>query len=101
MLLYEFGEPLDFINYGGKLAFVYHTDFGQEGLVDLWVMEDVGNWSRKSLGNYIDWTAEVPTRPIEPYYISFSHYDLQKNDLRKVQIRETEHVHMFSTSIVV
>lgn len=39
LFLYEFGEPLDFIDYGGKPAFVYHTDFGQEGLVDLWVME--------------------------------------------------------------
>ena len=31
----EFGEPLDFIEYAGKPAFVYHKDFGQQGLVDL------------------------------------------------------------------
>ncbi|XP_020871675.1 LOW QUALITY PROTEIN: putative F-box protein At5g62660 [Arabidopsis lyrata subsp. lyrata] len=44
-----YGESVGFIEYGGKPAVVDHTILEQTGLVDLWVLEDAGKWSRKSL----------------------------------------------------
>ncbi|EFH41069.1 hypothetical protein ARALYDRAFT_919536 [Arabidopsis lyrata subsp. lyrata] len=40
---------LGFIEYGGKPAIFYHTSLKENGLVDLWVLENAGNWSRKAL----------------------------------------------------
>ncbi|EOA13477.1 hypothetical protein CARUB_v10026535mg [Capsella rubella] len=104
-VLPELGWPVAFIEYAGKPAIIDHTLLKCEGLVDLWVLEDAGKWSTKSLvlkpcqmhlvDNKINMTVEGITqngevifayRPlIYPYYILY--YDLQKNDLRKVRIR--------------
>ncbi|VYS71198.1 unnamed protein product [Arabidopsis thaliana] len=44
-----FSESVGFIEYGGKPAVFDYTIMKQTGLVDLWVLEDAGKWSRKSL----------------------------------------------------
>ncbi|XP_023643408.1 putative F-box protein At5g62660 isoform X2 [Capsella rubella] len=104
-VLPELGWPVGFIEYAGKPTIVDHSLLNSLGLVDLWVLEDAGKWSTKSLvlklcqmhlvDKDIDLTVEGITqngevifahRPlIYPSYILY--YDLQKNDLRKVRIR--------------
>ncbi|EFH42755.1 hypothetical protein ARALYDRAFT_358451 [Arabidopsis lyrata subsp. lyrata] len=63
---------LGFIEYGGKPAIFYHTSLKENGLVDLWVLENAGNWSMRSLSlqpsqlhlvdNDIDLTVEGTSR---------------------------------------
>ncbi|KFK27977.1 hypothetical protein AALP_AA8G456000 [Arabis alpina] len=94
-----------FIEYAGRPAILDHTRFRNKGMVDLWVLEDGGKWTMKSLvlrssqmhliDNNISWAVQGTTRNGEvifsrfdllpPYYILY--YDLQKNDLRRVKIR--------------
>ncbi|XP_006280508.2 putative F-box protein At5g62660 [Capsella rubella] len=98
-------KPIDFIEYGGKPSVFDHTRLRRKGLVELWVLEDAGEWSRKSLvlqpcqmhlvNKYTKWKVKGTTHNGEiifaplllcsPYYILL--YDVQKNDLRKVRIR--------------
>uniref|UniRef100_A0A1J3J133 Putative F-box protein n=2 Tax=Noccaea caerulescens TaxID=107243 RepID=A0A1J3J133_NOCCA len=40
---------MGFIEYGGKPAILDHKRLVPEGLVDLWVLEDGGRWSKKPL----------------------------------------------------
>ncbi|EOA14347.1 hypothetical protein CARUB_v10027527mg [Capsella rubella] len=103
-VLYEFGEWVEVKEYCGKPAIINYTDFLEKGLLDLWILEDAGEWSRKSLGlqpcqmhllddideidvDGITLNGEVVMSPApwsNPYY--FLYYDLQKNHLRKVLI---------------
>lgn len=43
------GKLVGFIEYGGKPAIIDHTHLICKGLVDLWLFEYTGKWSRKSL----------------------------------------------------
>ncbi|EOA12762.1 hypothetical protein CARUB_v10028531mg [Capsella rubella] len=105
LVVSAFVDSVGFLEYGGKPAIIDHTSLGQNGLVDIWVLEDVGNWSRRSLSlqpchihlvdSNIEWTMEGATQngeiilaPFElcsPFYILC--YDLKKNVLRKVEIK--------------
>ncbi|KAG7543426.1 F-box associated domain type 3 [Arabidopsis thaliana x Arabidopsis arenosa] len=93
------------MNYGGKLAVFECSRLPSDGSVDMWVMEDVGKWSKKtlvlplSLMNFVHGdefsvvgtnhrslvmlvkTMVIPTEP-RP----FVHYDLETNKI----IRRTE-----------
>ncbi|KAG7569976.1 F-box domain [Arabidopsis thaliana x Arabidopsis arenosa] len=96
----------DLIEYGGKIAIFYHTYLKDKGSADLWVLEDIGKneWSKKTLvlqpcqrhlvkdielivkGTTQD--GKVILAPLEMhsrFYILY--YDLQSNDLRKVEIK--------------
>ncbi|CAA7035033.1 unnamed protein product [Microthlaspi erraticum] len=95
-----------FIEYGGKPAIFDHTKLVPMGLVYLWVLEDGGKWSNKSLvlqprqmrlfhKNSIPLIVHgttqngevimAPYQLLSPYYIFY--YHVEKNDLRKVRIR--------------
>ncbi|CAA7043199.1 unnamed protein product [Microthlaspi erraticum] len=94
-----------FIEYGGKPAVFDNTHLVPAGLVVIWVLEDGGRWSTKSLFfqscqmHLVDnnmplyargttHNGEVilgPARLVSPYHILY--YDVQKNDLRKVGIQ--------------
>ncbi|KAG7639259.1 F-box/LRR-repeat protein [Arabidopsis thaliana] len=96
----------DLIEYGGKIAIFYHTNLKDEGSADLWVLEDTGKseWSKKTLvlqpcqrhlvediESIVKGTTQdgkVILAPVEMhsrFYILY--YNLQSNDLRKVEIK--------------
>ncbi|CAH2060241.1 unnamed protein product [Thlaspi arvense] len=103
----EFGEHVRVIEYGGKLTVFDHTHLPQNGLVDLWVLEDGGKWSRKPLAlqpsqmHLVDGINQlvlkcttqngdiilVPNPMPSSSYFLF--YDPQKNDLQKVNVSVT------------
>ncbi|KFK27961.1 hypothetical protein AALP_AA8G453800 [Arabis alpina] len=101
----EITKSMGFIEYGGKPAILDHSDLVDNGSVELWVLQDGGKWSRKSpvlqpchmhLVNNISGVlvqgttrnGEVILEPLsEPFHCCILYYDLQKNDLRKVEIR--------------
>ncbi|AED97616.1 unnamed protein product [Arabidopsis thaliana] len=105
LVLSAYVDSLDFIEYGGKPAIFYHTSLKENGLVDLWVLENAGNWSRTVLSlqpcqlhlvdndiplTLVDTTQNgevvlVPSDLCSPFYILY--YDIQKNHLRKVEIQ--------------
>ncbi|ESQ31658.1 hypothetical protein EUTSA_v10005275mg [Eutrema salsugineum] len=102
------GKYVGFIEYVGKPTVFDHTHLRQNGLVDLWVMEDDGgSWSKKSLvlkpcqmhlvngitdldHLYVESATQngeiilVPRPMPSPNY--FLYYDPQKNHLRKVNV---------------
>ncbi|CAH2064023.1 unnamed protein product [Thlaspi arvense] len=99
------------VEYGGEIAVFDHTSLEDEGLVDLWVLEDAGEkkWSEKKRLVLqpcqrglvtVDEGSELVVKgttqdgkvifaPLKMHssqlYILF--YDLQRNDLRKVEIK--------------
>ncbi|ESQ31649.1 hypothetical protein EUTSA_v10004411mg [Eutrema salsugineum] len=101
------GESMGFIEYGGKPTIFGYTHL-KNGMVDLWVLEDGGKWSKKSLvlqasqlqlvnAGIIDLDHLVvqctsqngeiilAPRPM-PSSCYVLYYDPQKNDLRKVNV---------------
>ncbi|KAL0848258.1 hypothetical protein Bca101_021505 [Brassica carinata] len=99
----QFGKSVGFINHGGKPALFHYTHIGRTGESELWLLEDGGEWSRKSLvlkpchrhlvdgRNFmkliVHGTAqnnEVILALPSPRYLLY--YDLINNDLRKVNI---------------
>ncbi|KAG7535206.1 F-box associated domain type 3, partial [Arabidopsis thaliana x Arabidopsis arenosa] len=97
--------PMGFIEYCGKPSVFDHSHLKRKGSVDLWVLEDAGKWSKKSLvlqpcqmhlvDKKLSYKVKGTTRNGEiilapfllrsPYYVLY--YDPKKNDLRKVRIR--------------
>ncbi|CAF1921556.1 hypothetical protein HID58_095565 [Brassica napus] len=97
-------NPIGFIEYGGKPAIFDQTYLIQMGKVDLWVLEDGGAWSTKSLvlqpcqmhllnesikllvrgTTQTDEVILAPCKLFSNYYLLY--YDLRKNDLRKFNV---------------
>ncbi|XP_010459165.1 PREDICTED: putative F-box protein At5g62660 [Camelina sativa] len=104
-VLTKYGEFAGLIQYGRKPAIFNVTNLARKGYADLWLLEDAGNWSTKSLvlppcqthlvDNDIPLTVRGTTQNGEVIlvpngldslsYILF--YDLQKNDLRKIKLK--------------
>ncbi|CAH8391714.1 unnamed protein product [Eruca vesicaria subsp. sativa] len=102
-----FDNLMALIEYGGKPAIFDHTYLVLMGNVDLWVLEDGGEWSKKSLVlqpsqmNLLNESIALvvlgttqngevilaPRKLFSNYYILY--YDLQKNDMRKVNVGVT------------
>ncbi|KAF8106758.1 hypothetical protein N665_0134s0040 [Sinapis alba] len=99
----EFGESVDIINHGGKPALFHYTHIRETGVSELWVLEDGGEWSRKSLvlkpcqrhlvdeRNFLKLIVHGTGQNNEvilalPFHCYLLYYDLIKNDLRKVDI---------------
>ncbi|ESQ32840.1 hypothetical protein EUTSA_v10005397mg [Eutrema salsugineum] len=96
-----------FIEYGGKATVFDYRCLRDNGMVDLWVLEDAGNkeWSRKTLHlppsqlhlvknitfkvNGATQNGKVILIPLgnllSPYH--FLCYDVKKNDMRKIEIK--------------
>ncbi|KAL0736494.1 hypothetical protein Bca4012_012704 [Brassica carinata] len=100
----QIGESVDFINHAGKPALFHFTHIRKTGVSELWLLEDGGAWSRKSLvlkpchihlvddRSFMklivlgtDQNNEVILALPSPCYLLY--YDLIKNDLRKVNIK--------------
>ncbi|KAF8115058.1 hypothetical protein N665_0030s0100 [Sinapis alba] len=95
-----------------KLAIVHYIDLETEGMMKLWVMEDAekNQWSCKTLVfqssqvglfNKIKLgvvgttrNGEVIFAPHDTAYFYIILYDLQKNHMRKVEIKETPNRHL-------
>ncbi|KFK33317.1 hypothetical protein AALP_AA6G359400 [Arabis alpina] len=95
------------IDYGGKLTIVDQTKLGDEGMLDLWVLEDATNkeWSRKTLVlqpsqlhlvNSLSFKVKCTTQNgklflippegfLPPFHVLC--YDMQSNDMSKIEIK--------------
>ncbi|KAL1220110.1 F-box protein [Cardamine amara subsp. amara] len=100
----------DIIEYGGKIAIFDHSYLDDEGLVDLWVLEDAGKkkWSKQTLvlqpcqrhlvhdtelkvkGTIRDGKVILaPSEMGSGFYIMY--YDIQSNSLTRVKIEGVPH----------
>ncbi|EFH55800.1 hypothetical protein ARALYDRAFT_321237 [Arabidopsis lyrata subsp. lyrata] len=92
--------------YGGKATIIDQTNLREKGRLDLWAVEDAGNnkWSRRTLvlqpsqlhlvNNNIIFNVKgttqngkvflIPQDLLSPFHILW--YDLQSNDMRKIEI---------------
>ncbi|EOA19154.1 hypothetical protein CARUB_v10007830mg, partial [Capsella rubella] len=106
------------IEYGGKIALLHYTDLENEGVIELWVLEDAENnmWRSKILVVHPSQLAMVDgislrvqgtTRNGEVILVPEANlfniflYDLQKNHIRKIEINGGPNSHLTKISEVV